>query len=404
MMVVIMAPNMTTMAQEAAETAEAIEAAETSDASVADIVAAANTFLDSLDDTQREAVLFDFEDEAQRENWSNFPTGIFYRAGLSYTSLTEQQRDNVMALLQVALSAEGYDKVIGTMVGDEILRQEGGNGLQFGYGLYFVSILGTPSETEPWILQWGGHHLALNVTFAGTNEILSPSHTGCQPCTYIMNDQEVDVLGDEYNKALALVNALDAEQQEQAVLDYEVSNLILGPGEEERVVEPEGLAASEMTDEQQAMLLDVISEWVNIAAAPAAEARMAQLESQVDEMYFAWSGDTGEDSTSYFRISGPTLWIEFAPQGDGGGGNGGTGGAPAGGGTPPTGGTGSTGGPGGDQTGVDTSSEIYNNTFELDLGTYEVIQDAGALYHVHTIYRDPTNPYGSATISESTGE
>jgi hypothetical protein len=364
--------------------------------SPSEIVALANTFLDSLDDAQREAVLFDYNDEAQRNNWSNFPTGIFNRAGLSYTSLTDEQRSNVMALLQAVLSDEGYEKLIGAMTGDEILRQTQGS-TQFGYGLYFVSILGTPSETDPWILQWGGHHFALNITFSGSNEILTPSHTGCQPCAYIVNDQEVSVLGDEYNKALALVNALDADQQDVAILDYQVTNLVLGPGEEERVLEPEGLPGSEMTADQQAMLLDVIGEWVNIANDSAATARMAEIKANINDTYFAWSGDiSAESASSYFRITGPTLLIEFSPQGNGGGGQGG--GRPNG--TPPAGG--GPGGPGGNnaQPTSEAGLDIYTNTFSPDLGTFEVIQDASHLYHVHTIYRDPTNAYGAATTAQ----
>ena len=34
----------------------------------------------------------------------------------------------------------------------------------FGKDLYYISILGTPSEKNPWMLQFGGHHLALNIT------------------------------------------------------------------------------------------------------------------------------------------------------------------------------------------------------------------------------------------------
>lgn len=388
LMILVVLPHFNVVAQEATVTAEGEET------SISDIVAAADTFLDSLDDTQREAVLFDFDDEAQRNNWSNFPTGIFNRAGLSYTSLTEEQRTNVMALLQAALSDEGYQKVIDAMTADEILLQTQNNS-QFGYGLYFVSILGTPSETDPWILQWGGHHFALNITFSGANEVLTPSHTGCQPCTYIINDQEVNVLGDEYTKALALLRALDAEQQAVAVLDYQVSNLVLGPGEEERVLEPEGLPGFEMTADQQAMLLDVMSEWVNIANESAAAARMAELAANINDTYFAWSGDTSADSaSSYFRITGPTVLIEFSPQGNGGGGgSGGQGGAP------PSGGN---GGPGGNNAQATNESglDIYNNTFSLDLGNFSVVEDASALYHVHTIYRDPTNAYGSAIVGQ----
>jgi hypothetical protein len=388
LMILLALPRLNVAAQDATATAEATEMS----ASTAAIVTAANTFLGSLDDTQQAAVLFDFNDTAQRENWSNFPTGIFNRAGVSYSSMTDEQRTNVMSLLKVALSEEGYQKLIDEMTADEILGQSQNNQSMFGYGLYFVSILGTPSETDPWILQWGGHHFALNITFTGNDEILTPSHTGCQPCVYTINDQEVNVLGDEYSKALTLVNALDADQQATAVLDYSVTNLVLGPGEEDRALEPEGLPGSSMTADQQAMLLDVIGEWVNIAPAAAAATRMAEIESTINDTYFAWSGDTSADSaSSYFRVTGPTLLIEFSPQGNGGGG--------AGGGTRPTGGGAPPGGNNAQSTG-EASATSYANTFALNLGSYTITQDASHLYHVHTIYRDPTNAYGAAVTGQ----
>ena len=42
--------------------------------------------------------------------------------------------------------------------------------IRFGRAEYYVSILGKPSTTEPWMMQFGGHHLAINVTLAGRAE------------------------------------------------------------------------------------------------------------------------------------------------------------------------------------------------------------------------------------------
>jgi hypothetical protein len=42
----------------------------------------------------------------------------------------------------------------------------GPGGAMFGKDLYYISLLGAPSEKTPWMLQFGGHHLALNVTIA----------------------------------------------------------------------------------------------------------------------------------------------------------------------------------------------------------------------------------------------
>src|ERR1043166_8897807 len=74
-----------------------------------EIAEAARKFLATLDDVQRGKVVFDFKDSAQRRRWSNFPTGIFQRAGLRMGDLTQPQRDAAMAVLKAALSPQGYE-------------------------------------------------------------------------------------------------------------------------------------------------------------------------------------------------------------------------------------------------------------------------------------------------------
>src|ERR1700749_497982 len=63
-----------------------------------DTVDAARKFLALLDDGQRAKVLFDYKDNAQRQRWSNFPSGIFQRAGLSMGEPTQPQRDAARAV------------------------------------------------------------------------------------------------------------------------------------------------------------------------------------------------------------------------------------------------------------------------------------------------------------------
>jgi Protein of unknown function (DUF3500) len=73
----------------------------------------------------------------------------------------------------------------------------------FGRDLYFISFLGTPSERDPWMLQFGGHHLALNITIAGERGTLTPTLTGAQPSLYTANGKTVRPLGQESDKAMA---------------------------------------------------------------------------------------------------------------------------------------------------------------------------------------------------------
>ena len=89
------------------------------------IVAAAQAVASSLDDAGRAKLQFPF-DSPQKGRWSNLPSPMFQRFGIRLTDLTPPQRDAVMRLLSVALSTEGYQKVVDIMRGDEILKRNSG--------------------------------------------------------------------------------------------------------------------------------------------------------------------------------------------------------------------------------------------------------------------------------------
>src|SRR5206468_6499232 len=108
----------------------------------------------------------------------------------------------------------------------------GRGGPSFGLDEYYIALLGVPSATVPWMLQFGGHHLAINVTIVGAASVMTPSLPAAQPAKYTLNGQTIRPLGRENDKAFALINALSAEQQKQAILNYRVSDLVLGPGED----------------------------------------------------------------------------------------------------------------------------------------------------------------------------
>lgn len=310
------------------------------------IVTAAQAVVAALDDAGRARVQFPF-DGPQKARWSNLPSGVFERQGLRVGDLTPPQRAAVNDLLTVALSRDGYRKVTEIMRGDEVLRTSqnsaprgggpgrggGGRGVVFGEGEYYLAFLGTPSTTTAWMLQFGGHHLAINLTLAGSQATMAPSLPAAQPATYTVEGRTVRPLGDENDKAFALVNALNDEQRGRAVLNYRVADLVLGAGQDGKTIQPEGLRASALSSAQQAMLLDLVQEWAGITNDTFATARMAEIRSNLGETWFAWSGPTTNGSAAYFRVQGPTLVIEYAPQ--------------------------------------------------------------RSVDHIHTIYRDPTNDYGA---------
>ena len=293
----------------------------------AQAVKAAEAFLSTLDQSQRAKANPELNDKT-RTIWSNLPTGIAMqvgateRNGVKLGDMSPPQEKAALGLLSATLSAEGFQKAMAVVEADQVLEVQSApkrpatQAVRFGRAEYYLAILGQPSVTEKWMIQFGGHHLAINVTFAG-QRVLAPTHTGTQPATYSIDGKTIRPLGDENDKAFALVNALNADQQKQAILGIEVRNLVLGPGVDGKTIEPEGLRVSTFTAAQRTMLLDLVREWVGILDAQAAAAKMKEIQSTLGDTYFAWAGPTTIGRGAYFRIQGPAVLIEYAPQGRG---------------------------------------------------------------------------------------
>jgi hypothetical protein len=280
--------------------------------------------------------------------WSNFPVSDVPRPGLRLGSLSSTQRSAVMLLMQVLLSPMGYQKVLDIMGSDQALAN-GGTKFAAGRDVYTLGIFGVPSVTSPWMVQFGGHHLGLNVTMIGKHGVLAPVLTGAQPAVYTENGKTIRTLNHENDTAFDLLNLFDERQRKQAIIEHDVSELVLGPGHGGEMPAPVGIKASAMNQRQRILLLDLISEWACIVNDVYAAPRLVEMKATLDDTYFAWSGpsthEPDRNGASYFRIQGPKVFIEFSPQQ-----------------------------PGGDLT-----------------------------QHVHTIYRDPTNAYGRAFVESAVG-
>jgi len=305
------------------DTTASTDAGSTTDATPV-IVAAANAFLDTLTAEERDTVLFDFSDTAQRQRWSNLPEGLFQRDGLMWGNLDEDSQQAWLGVLQAILSDEGYEQVYGEWYADDELSSGGGGGggggLTFGSDYYWVAVIGEPSETEAWQFQFGGHHITINATIEGSEISLTPSFIGVQPAVYDSDGNEVRPLGTIEDDAFALVGSLDDTQVSTAVLGGTLIDLILGPGEDGKTIENQGIAGADLTDEQKARLTSLISHYGGLVNEEDAAIRMAELTAEIDDTYFAWYGPTDPSDTSgiYFRVTGPSIVIEYSGQQMGG--------------------------------------------------------------------------------------
>jgi len=307
------------------------------------VLSTAQALVTLLDDTQKSAVMGE-RTQANLAQWSNLPDELFKRAGLRMDALNDQQRAGVLSILKAGLSADGYRQVVAVTTADGVLKASGGIDLDFGADHYWIRILGTPSATDIWTVQYGGHHLALNLTMRGSTMTLAPTLWGAQPASYTDASKTVEPLSGETTKAFALVDALDATQQKQAILTSEIREIVLGSGQDGKTLAAEGVKASTFTDKQRTLLLALIEEWITTVNSGTAESKLAAAEKNLDRTTFAWYGATTIGQPIYYRVQGPTFTIEFAHQ-QGQGAN------------------------------------------------------AGGITHIHSIYREPGNDYGAELSS-----
>ena len=285
----------------------------TADGTARAVVGAVEALYDLLDEAQRAAVGHDL-DASVRRNWSNLPAGVldFDRNGIRLGDLTDEQRAAVFDVLQASLSAEGFDRVLQIVRADEMLARTSyliGRFSGWTEDNYWFAVFGTPSASEVWAWQFGGHHLAVNVTVHGDRMFLTPTFLGVEPATYEDKGATFAPMRPELDRGLALMAALDPAHRDAATV-------YAGAGRDDVLPALEGAVTGEWPPEQQQMLLDLVAGWVGLLPGAAAEARLDEIAADLDETRFAWNGPTDGSGTIYYRVQGPRLLVEFSTQGD----------------------------------------------------------------------------------------
>jgi hypothetical protein len=297
----------------ASTTASASASSSAGTSTTAAIVSAANSFLGTLSDSEKSSVLFEWSNTEQKTRWSNLPQGLYTRAGLMWENMSDSAKNAWLALMKATLSEEGYNRVLAEWRADDEL-----SGGSYGQQYYWVALIGTPTDSNAWQWQWGGHHVTVNATLSGGNLALYPSFIGAQPARYTNNGTTVEPLGDIWDAAYAMVNSLDSSQKSSSVLGTSYIDLLYGPGEDDKEPAYEGIQGSKLNDVQKKLLLALIGKYTGLANDQAAKTRLAEIEDTFDGTYFCWYGPTTDTGDAYFRVTGPRVIIEYSPQSMGG--------------------------------------------------------------------------------------
>jgi hypothetical protein len=279
--------------------------------STAPVVAAAQAFLAAMTDAERAKTQFTVFSTEWRL-WSNLDPGGFPRQGVSLADLNDSQNALGTALLKAALSADGLQTT-------ERIRQINlaagklvGNSAVFNDELYYWTVMGTPSATEPWGFQFDGHHLVINYFVLGNQVVMSPCFWGTEPTTMQIDGATVTACTEEVNASLAFIQTLSAAQQKTAIISATKADedMKAGAFADNAVEAYAGIRATALTTAQKEKLLEVIEVFVHRGKADVARARMAEIRAHLSDTYAAWIGGTGSADPFYLRIQSPVIWVE----------------------------------------------------------------------------------------------
>jgi hypothetical protein len=277
--------------------------------------AATVAFLASLTPQQRWRTLFSVNDDEWRK-WMN--TSYYVRAGVSFQELTDAQREAALGVLRAALSARGLQLTRDVMRLNETLAElTDGNFDEYGEWQYYMTVLGTPSASEPWGFQFDGHHAVINYFVLGDQVVMTPFFAGSEPIVARFGKyQGTSILSKERDDALALINALDAGSRSKAILRSPKTKdeNLTEAWQDNAVIDYAGVRAIELEGPQLRQLVGLIELYVGNMDDAHARVKMKEVLEHMDETWFAWIGETRPDSVFYYRIQSPVIVIEFDHQ------------------------------------------------------------------------------------------
>jgi hypothetical protein len=282
--------------------------------STASVQAATERFLASLSDAQRSRTMFPVDDPEWRK-WMN--QHFYVRQGVSFREMTDSQRSAAFNLLEAALSARGLRLTRNIMRLNETLADLTNDHEFLGEWLYFITVMGKPSGTEPWGFQLDGHHAIINYFVLGDQVVMTPFFAGSEPVTATVGKyMGISVLQEEQNNGLDMLLALEKAQRAKAILNpNKTGNYNLAEAFKDNIVlDYAGARAADFSEAQRKQLLNLVDLYVGNMDQGHARIKMDEVKRHIDRTFFAWIGGADSSSVYYYRIHSPVILIEFDHQ------------------------------------------------------------------------------------------
>ena len=301
---------------------------------ISEISLKANLFLDSLNESQVNAAKIPFNSN-ERSQWTNLPNIMMHPAGLLIKDMNQESRKAFHKLMRATLSSQGYSKITGVMLLDDLLQEIEMQDWQANkerndfvktfskpmakafiltrdYENYSVAVFGEPNDPS-WGWRISGHHLAANFTLTDGKIAFTPTFLGSNPME-VQNGRYAGfmALANEGAKGIELMKSLNRAQLKKATTSNKVAKDIFeGVGRRKSIQKYEGIKATDLTKKQNLLLENLITEFTNNAKNEAAVSQLNLIKDDWDKLWFSWHGPVDADSRFYYRIHGPRVLIEY---------------------------------------------------------------------------------------------
>ena len=279
---------------------------------------AANDFLNSLNDSQRQTASFGFAGD-ERYKWAYTP---IERNGLRLRNMTNEQRTAAFTLMETGYSTRGAATAhriieLETILGEWEKIENSDSQWERNIDRYWFSIFGTPgSVDEPWGFRVGGHHIGLSTNIINGDQVaIMPLFFGANPAEIRHGDRKGErTLVEEQDWARALLTSLDDVQTKLAVVDTIAPADILTTNvrSADPNVAPKGIEFGLLGDSQRDQLVTLVKHYVTRAADDLSSNYWREIEAAgFDDATFAWAGPAEVREGHYYAIHHPRFLIEY---------------------------------------------------------------------------------------------
>jgi hypothetical protein len=239
------------------------------------------------------------------------------RQGISFQEMTDAQRGAAFGLMRASLSVKGVELTRNIMRLNETLAEMSGDPVFLGEWLYYITIMGKPSATDPWGWQLDGHHAIINYFVLGDQVVMTPHFFGSEPVKATSGKYKgVEILQQEQNDGLGMLRGLNDIERQQAVLNFSKTgnNNLTEAFKDNVILDYAGLRANDLTQAGRIKLRDLVHLYVSNMDDAHTRVKMDEVDRHIADTWFAWIGGTEANSTFYYRIQSPVILIEFDHQ------------------------------------------------------------------------------------------